>query len=414
MKPTNNTRPKSHRFMLPGPLSPHLTAYAKFLAEQGYTSLTIRGYSDSISHFATWLQGHGKSVIDIGSGCVDEFAKHHCECPGGRRSHTVSAKYVKRIRAFVNYLDKQGVIELTSAPCQTAQPPIIAQFVEHLNLYGLSPSSISRYERSISTLLPELGQTPSNYDSAHIQRVVFDMSQHLNPGYCKTFTTALRSYLRFLAIKGLCSPDLDRTVPTIAQWRLSSMPRYITSSEIENVIAGCDINSGQGLRDRAIILLLARLGLRASEIVNLYIEDVDWAEGLLTVRGKGHREDRLPLLQEVGDAILAYLNQARPAVPLPQMFLCINAPHRPIAASATVSNLVRTALLRAGITNPPSFGAHLLRHSAATTLLREGATLETVSAILRHRSLDMTAYYAKVDIRSLKQIAQPWPEDATC
>lgn len=192
------------------------------------------------------------------------------------------------------------------------------------------------------------------------------------------------------------------------------MPRYIESNDVELVINTCDITTHIGLRDRAIILLLARLGLRAGDIVNMNTDDINWSEGTLTVWGKGQKESRLPLPQDAGDAILVYLDKVRPRVALKPLFLCINAPYRSLGSSPCVSSIARTALLRSGITNLPSHGAHLLRHSAATSLLREGATLETVSSLLRHSSLDMTVYYAKVDISNLLKITQPWPEKISC
>jgi integrase len=187
---------------------------------------------------------------------------------------------------------------------------------------------------------------------------------------------------------------MDRAVPTIPQWRLSALPRYIQPSEVERVIASCDLVTPHGIRDRAVLLLLARLGLRAADILALTLEDLDWGAGTVRVRAKGRREVRLPLPQEVGDAILEYLARARPATAITRVFLCANAPVRPFRTLASVSDIVRLALKRAGIVNPPSRGAHLLRHSAATAMLRAGAGLEAIATVLRHRSIDTTAQYA--------------------
>ena len=165
---------------------------------------------------------------------------------------------------------------------------------------------------------------------------------------------------------------------------------------------------------RSILLLLARLGLRAGDIVTMRIGDVDWACGTLKVRGKSRRETVLPLPQEAGDALLRYLVDARPETDIDRLFLCANAPIRPFATSATVSSIVMLALRRAGITSAPSRGAHLLRHSAAVSMLQSGVSVDTISTVLRHRSVDMTAYYAKVDVALLAKVAQPWPEGAPC
>jgi site-specific recombinase XerD len=174
------------------------------------------------------------------------------------------------------------------------------------------------------------------------------------------------------------------------------------------------VSSPVGLRDRAILLLLSRLGLRAGDIRRLLLDDINWPEGTLRVAGKGRREVRLPLPQDAGDAVLAYLKRARPRAAYDQVFLCVNAPIRPLQPPASVSNIVRLAVRRAGIAKPPSTGANLLRHSAATSMLRAGATLDAVSALLRHRSTDTTAHYAKVDLATLQTVVQPWPEGAQC
>lgn len=225
---------------------------------------------------------------------------------------------------------------------------------------------------------------------------------------------SLRAYLRFLASRGHCTPGLDHAVPTVPQWRLSALPRYLAPKEVERVIEACDLSTPVGLRDRAVLLLLSRLGLRAGDIRTLRLDDINWREGTLRVAGKGRRPVRLPLPQDAGDALLRYLRQGRPRAPFDQVFLCINAPIRPLQPPASVSNIVRLALRRAGIANPPSKGANLLRHSAATSMLRAGATLDAISSLLRHRSSDTTAHYAKVDVTMLQQVVQPWPEGASC
>lgn len=182
-------------------------------------------------------------------------------------------------------------------------------------------------------------------------------------------------YLRFLAGAGLCRPNLDGAIPPVLQWRLSSLPRYLAAADVERVIASCDqLNKGR-LRDRAILLLLARLGLRAGDVAGLRLSDIDWTSGMLRLSGKARRQVRLPLPQDVGDALLAYIEQERPRVHQEAVFLMLVAPYRSFAQSSHVSTIVALALKRAGISDPPSTGASLLRHSAATSMLRAGATL---------------------------------------
>jgi integrase/recombinase XerD len=263
-------------------------------------------------------------------------------------------------------------------------------------------------------LLQGLAHDPGIYDVEPVGRVILAEAQRSSRPYIKTMTTALRGYLRYLSAHGLCRPWLDRAVPVIPKWRLSARPRYLPSADVERLIAPCDLTKPHGIRDKAILLLLARLGLRAGDILGMRIDDIAWDQGTLRVRGKGRREVGLPLPQDAGDALLKYLEQGRPLVDDDRVFLRSSAPYRPFAGPCAISDVVRLALKRAGITDPPSRGANLLRHSAATGMLRAGATLDAIGAVLRHRSADTTAHYAKVDIAMLRQIAQVWPGGASC
>jgi integrase/recombinase XerD len=166
------------------------------------------------------------------------------------------------------------------------------------------------------------------------------------------------------------------------------------------------------MRDRAIVLLPIQLGLRGGDIAAMRPGDIDWPDASLLVRGKGRRDVRLPLPQDAGDAVLDYMEHARPQVAIDRVFLCLKAPFRALRSGIVVSDIVRAALRRAGIEDPPSHGANLLRHTAATMMLRAGATLEEIGTVLRHKSPDTTAHYAKVDVAALQQIAQPWPEES--
>ena len=405
-----NTR----KFLLPYELKPYLLNFTKHLSGKGYTPLSVKGYVDSISHLGTWLNKQGISLKDVNSNTINQFARHRCCCPGARKKLSVSKKYVNRAQRFIIYLHQQGIIHDNFTSSNHSLPLSIIQFSEFLHLRGLSSKTISRYMCSINIILPLLGSKSKDYDAKIIKQVIFQLSKRYAPGGLKSLTTALRSYLRFLAVEEQCIPDLDRTVPTVANWSLSSMPKYIVAEEIKQVINSCDIHRLKGLRDRAIILLLSRLGLRAGDIVDMKLGHINWRDGTLHLLGKGHREDCLPLPQDAGDAILDYIEKGRPPVKIAEVFLCLNAPYRPFSSSAVVSSLVASAITRSGIATPASCGAHLLRHSAATEMLRSGATLETVSSILRHRSVNMTGYYAKDDMPMLATIVQPWPEVKPC
>jgi len=402
------------RFLLPGYLQPYLDRFIKELYEKGYSKLTINGYYNSIAHFGTWLQKKSVSLEEIDYTVVEKFERHRCRCPGARRARRISHKYACRVKYFVSYLFKQEIITPKFQLMKKKTHPFLEEFKKSLISRGLSIKTIKTYEYSIQMLLPLLGRSPGKYNAKKIKQVICDVAKQKSRCQIKKLTTALKAYLRFLIIKKACHSDLDTAVPTVAEWKLSSLPKYITVNELKRVIASCDLHTKQGLRDRAIILLLSRLGLRAGDVINMQMDDIDWAEGTLRVKGKSRREVLLPLPQEVGNALLAYIKKARPLVAIEKLFLCLNAPYRPFPTSGGISSIVSAALSRAGIKHPPSCGAHLLRHTAATNMLRKGATLETISTVLRHRSLDMTAYYAKVDIPRLTQIAQSWPEGAPC
>ena len=398
-------------FLQAGYLRRHFDGFARELEAQGYTHLTIQGYAGSIAHFGYWAQHKDLAIADWSRDVVVDFVQHRCRCPGTRRLTCVSKKYSKRVRRFISHLERQKVI----TPDKRAVEPEPSEFHDWLIQHrGLCARTVERYEHELAKLLPTGGVEVSGLTAARVRSLVLKHAQCHSPNQTRTMVLAFRAYLRFLAAKGRCQPGLDRAIPTIPQWRLAALPRYLAPQDVERVIASCSIDTPLGLRDRAILLLLARLGLRAGDIVALRLDDIDWNAATLKVCGKGRREVCLPLPQDAGDAILAYLREGRCRVSIAQVFLCIQAPFRPLQSSGAVSNVVSAALRRAGIVNPPTRGANLLRHSAATAMLRGGASLDAVSSLLRHRSLDMTGHYAKVDVGMLEQVVQPWPEGVPC
>jgi integrase/recombinase XerD len=410
----NGRLQRSPRCMDAGTLGAFVEEFTNYLTSLGHTRLTVTAYGDGARHFAEWLQRCDIAAADIDDVVMARFARHRCACTGCRQHHQLSAKYVRRVRRFVTFLVERGVAK-PAVPVARLSNPRIVEFQDWLRHHrGISERTIDRHGRMITRLLPGLGADPERYDAELVRRVIVAEAQRSSRPYIKTMMSALRGYLRFLAARGACRPWLDRAVPTIPQWRLSALPRYLPPGEVERLIASCDLTKPHGIRDKAILLLLARLGLRAGDILDMRLEDIVWNEGALRVRGKARREVRLPLPQDAGDALVDYLERARPLVDDDRIFLRSSAPYRPLASSCAISDVVRLALKRAGITDPPSRGANLLRHSAATGMLRAGATLEAVGAVLRHRSADTTAHYAKVDITSLRQIAQLWPGEASC
>jgi len=239
---------------------------------------------------------------------------------------------------------------------------------------------------------------------------MLDRAGRYKIGQMKNCAVAIRGFLLFLVATGRCPVGREYAFPPIANWRLASIPRYLAAEDIERAIAAC--NGEDRLRDKAVVLLLARLGLRAGEVANLKITDIDWKNGRLAIYGKSKRAEWLPLTQEVGDAILAYLGRTRPRLRTPRLFLTESAPICPLSR-ITVKCIVRRMLTRARIESAHK-GAHVLRHSAATAMLRRGVSLPGVCAVLRHTSPQMTMHYAKVDFNLLSEIAQPWAGRLPC
>ncbi len=269
---------------------------------------------------------------------------------------------------------------------------------------GVTDSTLDTYQTSLVDLLKILGDDPKAFTAQAVRAFVLERAKPHSRGRAKTIATSTRAFLRYLVATGQCPTGRDYAVPRFANWQLTSVPRFLVAEDVARVVAACEGESR--LRDRAIVLLLARLGLRASEAANLELTHIDWKNGRIAIVGKSRREE------EVGDAIIAYIEQARPRLPTSRLFSSDLAPIRPLTRVA-VRCIVRRALLRAGIKSAHR-GAHVLRHSAATAMLRQGISLSGVGAVLRHRSPAMTQHYAKVDFGLLSEVAQPWAGRLPC
>ena len=392
-----------------GPSGPLLDGFAQSLHEDGYSRLTARTYLRAAHHLVHFLQSEDIALVAVQPDTIAVFRRHlkHCRCPKPRGRKTEET--VRGAKCFLRHLWDAGTVP---RPTQQPWPSLVQGFSDWLKIHrGASQTTISRYSAAAIELLSELGGDPGQYDAERLRAFLLERARRRGVGGTKAISSALRMFLRYLASQGKCRAGLDAAIPTIAGWRLASLPRCLSTDEVEQLLAACDPSSPMGLRDRAVILLLARLGLRASDVAALCFADIDWKDGSVLVKGKSRREVRLPLPQEVGDAILTYLEH-RPRVQDEHVFLRCVAPFRGLPGSG-VSQIVRRNMRRAGVT-APAYGSHILRHTAATEMLRRGVSLYDIGSVLRHRSADMSAYYAKVDMKLLKQVVQPWPEVLSC
>lgn len=401
----------------PGELDENLQLLDEHLDQMrgsGYASRTIVLHRGACANLISWLHFSRIRLRDLSRDVYARFRNRRfiCSIPGvfhGQAMSTPGGCYEREIRKFLDYLVGVGRIEpLEPVPKQEALPELLERFSSWLEHHrGLRPRTIRHYIHLIATVLPGLGEDPETYDVALIRKVLFEQIEHSSVDHAKKLTTAIRMYLRFLASEGNITAALVTTVPTVPQWQLSELPRYIAADDVESAIASCG-DDPVGVRDRAILLLLARLALRAGDIVALRLGDIDWDRAEIRVAGKSRRRTALPLPQDAGDALHTYIATVRPRVEEENVFLCANAPWRAFPDGRNVSAVARGALDRAGVKTCAGRGAHVFRHSRATQLLRSGATLDTIQSLLRHESRNSTAIYAKTDAVMLQEVAQPW------
>ena len=314
------------------------------------------------------------------------------------------------VKLFHHHLVVCGVCSSESMPHVPPTPPLVIAFCDWFRTHrGVKEPTLRHYARGAVDLLGTLGEDVSQWNAQAVRNFVLERAGQCGAQTTQRLITSLRAFLRFLSFRGEFHNDLALAVPAVAYWRLSRLPRCLSTEEVDRLIAACNGTAPGRLRDRAIVLLLTRLGLRSGDVANLRLSDIDWNNGTLQVTGKGRYQVRLPLPQDVGDALLRYL-QCRPGnMDTDHVFIRSIAPNRPFVSGDGVSSVVKHALQRANI-DAPAKGAHLLRHTAAAEMLRNGVPLDQAGLVLRHRSIDMTAYYAKADVALLQQIAQPWPE----
>jgi integrase/recombinase XerD len=389
--------------------------FGRHLVQAGYVVQIARRYVRAAEHLIDWVDRRHLLPETLDDAAVGQFARHIRRCGCREYGPVKPATVLPGARIFLNYLRHAGVVATPGTPPAPQDPALLIAFGQWMRQQrGTSEVTLAKYRPDICRLLIRVHEDPKQIEAGLLRELVFEKHRTAGPSMVGICTHALRMFVRFLIATGRCASGLDAAIPTIAHWDLASLPRYVPPDEVERLLASSNRPSPLGRRNHAILLLLARLGLRAGEIVHLRLGDIDWKNASIRVCGKGHRLMRLPLTQEVGEALVAYVQQGRPHTPADALFVTSRAPFRALASASTVSCLVAEEMRRADVRRPSRGAAHLLRHSVATNLLRQGASLQDIQALLRHQSVKTTQIYAKVDVAALRHIAQPWPEVSSC
>jgi integrase/recombinase XerD len=396
------------RVRVSGPLEVFASGFAAELACVGYRRVPIVFQLQLMAHASGWLEREGLGADALTSEVVKRFL-------GERRAAGYTSYVTARAMApLLGYLRGLGVAPAASPRLAVgAVEVLLADYREYLGVErGLTTDTVEGYVLAVRPFLGGRLRDGDELDlaglsAADVVAFVVARCPAQSRGAAKMTVTGLRSLLGFLHLRGLVSGPLAAAVPATASWRLSGLPRALEPEQLQALLESCDRASPGGRRDYAVLVMLARLGLRAGEVAALKLEDVDWRVGELVIAGKGRRAERLPLPEDVGEAIVCYLRDGRPATTQDRSLIVrVRAPHLGLTGGG-ITQIVFAAAGRAGL---GPIHSHRLRHTAATAMLRAGASLEEIGQVLRHRQALTTAIYAKVDRDALRQLARPWPE----
>lgn len=391
-----------------GPLSPYLDLYLTRVEQEGFMPSSVPCQIYAIARFSRWLERINAPLEGLDESVVRDFLDRD---PG-----VVHYPERSTIRRLVLILRENGVLRAKRPAKLTAVQRHVAEYRRYLiQQRGLADSCLPNYTSFVEKFLSDrfAGSEPclTSLCSADVTSFITLQVSQLSRGRAKSLVTALRSYLRYLLHQGEITVALAGCIPSVANWSLSTTPKSLPAGTVQRVLEQQNQTTPLGRRNYAIMLLLARLGLRAGEVVRLNLEDIDWENGVIRIRRKGGRWTPLPLLNDVGEALATYLHSGRPQSCCRRVFVRHRAPVSGFSNTITVSSIVRRLLIRTGVDSART-GAHLLRHSLAVDLLRKGASLDEIGDVLGHRSQNTTAIYAKVDLAALRPLALAWPGGA--
>jgi site-specific recombinase XerD len=381
------------------------------LEATGYAANTLCTKRVALRRFLAWRQRLKPPGKEPDESEVTEFLASSSQLGPKRRCLASTA-----LSAFLEHL-RLGKVITTCAPVasETASSALERRYADFLrDQKGLAELSLQVYLPLVANLLGYCEKqhgTPSvrRLNARTLRAFLFERARDRSSEYVRLLATSLRSFLRFLHAQGEIRHDLTAAIPTVRRWAQPGIPKKLTPEEVDRVLAAPDRTSATGRRDYAILLLLARLGLRSSEVLSLELGDMRWRTGEVLIRGKGGRQDLLPLPRDAGAAIARYLRLDRSSRPTPRVFLRTYAPRVPLTGPASIGHIVRRAMVQAGVERPRHLAAHLFRHTLASRMLQQGANLRDISEVLRHRAPSTTEIYAKIDMRSLQEVVRPWP-----
>lgn len=394
------------------PLAGRLEDLVRRLAGRGYSTSTIQAYTQAAEHFGHWMERTGRTAAELRPEMVLAFLRHlaDCRCPPPR-SHTLHV-----VRAALHQLLKAAPPLLMAAPTppsMTSIEGVVAAFEAHVrDACGLAPTTCHAYTRYAGELLVDrYGAGPVDLTAltlTDLRAFVTARATRSTPGTANAIVTGVRSFLRYLQLQGIGDPRWRQAITGAAQWRLAALPQVLTDDQLELFLTAFDHKTALGRRDYALAMCFTELGLRACEVAQLCLDDIDWRAGTVVIAaGKIRRATQLPLPARVAAALAEYLRHGRPAATTRRIFVQHRAPRGEPLGLAGVRGAIRYAYERAGLR---PMGTHVLRRTAATRLLRAGASMKEVADFLRHRSLDTSAIYAKVDLPALTGVALAWPE----